>query len=114
MDCESAEHTPGPDAGARLLSVVKARNQTGIVVINHRSKKVKTKLEIAEDPVLIPSNTGAATCRVMWFKLMQMRVETGLQFKCMLREKTVFLLDMTPIVQSEIQLSFAFLTSPSK
>lgn len=64
LDLKSAEHTLGPVPAARLFCVATPSNQIGITMDNQMTKKVKTKLEIAEDPILISSHTGTVTCRV--------------------------------------------------
>lgn len=61
---KSAEHTLGLVAAATLFCAATASNQIGNAMINQMTKKVKTKLEIAEDPILISSHTGTVTCGV--------------------------------------------------
>lgn len=61
---KSAEHTLGLVAAARLFCAATESNEIGNAMINQMTKKVKTKLEIAEDPILISSHTGTVTCGV--------------------------------------------------
>lgn len=101
---KSAEQTQA------LLLQPQQGTRFGITGSNQMTEKWKQSLEELESPVPIPIHSGES----LWFPLMQTGVESGLQYEPALREKAALLLDMTPVVQSESQLSFAFSRSPSK
>lgn len=96
------------------FQVATARNQIGITGTSRWLRKQKTKLERAGDPVPISSHTGTVVWGVAVVSTQANRSGKWPPVGAHAEGKAALLLDMTPVVQSESQFSFAFSIAPSK